>query len=118
MTTILCYPRCGTCKKAEKWLKEHNIEYNYRPIHEDNPSFKELKEWKEKSQVPINKWFNTSGKLYRENNMKEKVNTLSEDELLKILSENGMMVKRPVLLIDTDKVLVGFKQEDWEKLLG
>lgn len=116
MSTILCYPRCGTCKKAEKWLKENNIEYNYRPIHEENPTFEELKVWKEKSGLPINKWFNTSGKLYRENNIKDKVKTLSEDELLKILAENGMMVKRPVLLADNGKVLVGFKQEEWEEI--
>ena len=116
MITDLCYPKCGTCRKAEKWLKENGIDYNYRPIKEQNPDVDELKSWKEKSGLPIGKWFNTSGLLYKEQNMKDKVKILSEDELLKILASDGMLVKRPVLLFG-DKVLVGFRQEEWEETL-
>ena len=116
MITVLCYPKCGTCRKAEKWLKENGIDYNYRLIKEQNPDVDELKSWKEKSGLPIGKWFNTSGLLYKEQNMKDKVKILSEDELLKILASDGMLVKRPVLLFG-DKVLVGFRQEEWEETL-
>ena len=116
MITVLCYPKCGTCRKAEKWLKENGIDYNYRLIKEQNPDVDELKSWKEKSGLPIGKWFNTSGLLYKEQNMKDKVKILSEDELLKILASAGMLVKRPVLLFG-DKVLVGFRQEEWEETL-
>ena len=116
MITVLCYPKCGTCHKAEKCLKENGIDYNYRPIKEQNPDVDELKSWKEKSGLPIGKWFNTSGLLYKEQNMKDKVKILSEDELLKILASDGMLVKRPVLLFG-DKVLVGFRQEEWEETL-
>lgn len=116
MITVLCYPKCGTCRKAEKWLKENGIDYNYRPIKEQNPDVDELKSWKEKSGLPIGKWFNTSGLLYKEQNMKDKVKILPEDELLKILASDGMLVKRPVLLFG-DKVLVGFRQEEWEETL-
>ena len=116
MITVLCYPKCGTCRKAEKWLKENGIDYNYRLIKEQNPDVDELKSWKEKSGLPIGKWFNTSGLLYKEQNMKDKVKILSEDELLKILASDGMLIKRPVLLFG-DKVLVGFRQEEWEETL-
>ena len=116
MITVLCYPKCGTCRKAEKWLKENGIDYDYRLIKEQNPDVDELKSWKEKSGLPIGKWFNTSGLLYKEQNMKDKVKILSEDELLKILASDGMLVKRPVLLFG-DKVLVGFRQEEWEETL-
>lgn len=116
MITVLCYPKCGTCRKAEKWLKENGIEYSYRTINEENPTYEELKEWVPKSGLPIAKFFNTSGRLYREHNMKNKVKSLFEDELISILASNGMMVKRPILLKD-DIVLVGFKKEEWEKSL-
>lgn len=116
MITILCYPKCGTCRKAEKWLKENGIEYNYRPIKEENPSFDELKQWKENSGLPINKFFNTSGQLYKSLNMKEKVKTLTDNELLAMLASDGMMVKRPIL-VKGDTVLVGFKEEEWKKNL-
>ncbi len=112
MITILCYPKCGTCRKAEKWLKENNIAYNYRPIKEENPTYDELKSWLEKSLLPINKFFNTSGLIYKEMKMKDKVKTLSEEELLKILATEGMLVKRPILLKD-DTVLVGFNETEW-----
>ncbi|NLO71459.1 MAG: arsenate reductase family protein [Porphyromonadaceae bacterium] len=114
--TILCYPKCGTCRKAEKWLKDNGIDYTYRPIKEANPSYDELKIWYEKSGLTINKFFNTSGLLYRSNNMKEKVKTLSENELLNILASDGLMVKRPILLKD-DIVLIGFKEEEWRENL-
>lgn len=116
MITILCYPACGTCRKAEKWLKENNIAYHYRPIKEENPTYEELKEWIGRSTLPVAKFFNTSGLLYKEHKMKDKVKTLPEDELLKILAENGMMVKRPILLKD-NKVLVGFKEDEWKETL-
>jgi arsenate reductase len=96
--TILCYPKCGTCQKAEKWLKANGVTHDFRPIKEENPSATELKTWIEKSGLPVSKFFNTSGLLYKENNMKEKVKTLSENELIDILASNGLMVKRPILL--------------------
>lgn len=113
---ILCYPKCGTCQKAEKWLKANNIEYTYRPIKEENPVKSELQLWIEQSGKPIGKFFNTSGLLYKENNMKDKVKTLSENELLEILASNGLMVKRPILVVN-EKVLVGFIEDEWETLL-
>ena len=116
MITILCYPKCGTCRKAEKWLKDNKIEYQYRPIKEENPGLEELKIWKERSGLPISKWFNTSGLLYKENNMKDKVKILPEEELLQILASDGMFVKRPVMLAG-DKVLVGFNEQEWEDTL-
>ena len=114
---IVCYPKCGTCQKAEKWLKTNGVEYTYRPIKEENPSKAELVEWLSKSGLPVNKFFNTSGLLYKEYNMKEKLKSLSEDELLDILASNGLIVKRPVLIAG-DKVLVGFKEEAWKSLFG
>lgn len=114
--TILCYSKCSTCKKAEKWLQENEIEYDYRPIKEENPEAGELKSWIEKSGLPIRRFFNTSGLLYREKNIKDKIDTLSMEELITILASDGMMVKRPVLLYG-DKVLLGFKQKEWEETL-
>ena len=111
----ICYPKCGTCQKAEKWLKANDIEYTYRPIKEENPTADELKMWLHKSGLPIAKFFNTSGLLYKEQNMKDKVKLLSESELIDVLASNGMMVKRPILLAG-DKVLVGFKEEEWQQI--
>ncbi len=116
MITILCYPKCGTCKKAEKWLKENGIDYKYRPIVEENPSVEELKKWFVDTALPINRWFNTSGKLYRENNIKDIIKTASTDELIEILASDGMFIKRPILLAN-GKVTTGFKQEEWEDIL-
>ncbi len=113
----ICYSKCGTCQKAEKWLKANEIEYTSRPIKEENPNKDELKLWISKSRLPIAKFFNTSGLLYKEHNMKDKVKTLSEDELVDILSSNGMMVKRPILLAG-ETVLVGFKEEEWKQAFG
>ena len=114
---FIYYPKCSTCQKAKKWLDEHNIEYTERHIVEDNPSYDELKEWFEKSGLPIKKFFNTSGLLYREMQLKDKLSMMSEEEQLQLLSTNGMLVKRP-LIIDGDTVLVGFKEAEWtEKLI-
>lgn len=112
---FVCYPKCSTCKKAKAWLDQNNIVYDERNIKTENPNETELTEWIEKSNYPITKFFNTSGILYRELNMKEKVKTLPEEELIKILASDGMLVKRPILIGD-DKVLVGFKEEEWEKI--
>lgn len=112
---VLCYPKCGTCQKAEKWLKTNNIAYAYRPIKEEQPTANELKTWLKRSGLPINKFFNTSGLLYKEQNIKTKVNVLPEDELIEILASNGLMVKRPILIYN-DTVLVGFKEEEWNNL--
>lgn len=113
---ILCYPKCSTCQKAKKWLDEHHLEYTERHIAEDNPSYDELKEWYGKSGFPLKKFFNTSGLLYKEMELKRKLPLMSEDEQLKLLAANGMLVKRPIVL-DKDKVLVGFREAEWESLL-
>lgn len=113
---ILCYPKCSTCKKAKKWLDEHNLQYTERHIAEDNPSYDELKEWYEKSGLILKKFFNTSGVLYKEMELKNKLPLMSEDEQLKLLATNGMLVKRPIL-INKNKILVGFKESEWEELL-
>jgi arsenate reductase len=112
----ICYPKCGTCQKAEKWMKANGVEYTYRPIKEENPTKEELKSWIDKSGLPVAKFFNTSGLLYKELNMKDKVKTLPADELIDVLASNGMLVKRPILLAG-DKVLVGFKEEEWKTIL-
>ena len=115
--TALCYPKCGTCQKAEKWMKSNGIEYTYRPIKEENPTKEELKTWIAKSGLSVSKFFNTSGLLYKELNMKDKVRTLSEDELVDILASNGMIVKRPILVAG-ETVLVGFKEDEWKATIG
>ena len=106
------YPRCTTCRRAKKFLEENNVEFIDRHMVEENPNKEELKTWLDKSGLKINKFFNTSGVLYREMQLKDKVKTLSEDELLDILATNGMLVKRPIL-VKGDTVLVGFKEEEW-----
>ncbi len=108
------YPKCSTCRKAKKWLEEHNTEYTERHIVENNPSYDELKEWHEKSGLPLKKFFNTSGLLYKQMQLKDKLPAMSENEMLKLLASNGMLVKRP-LLIEENKVLVGFKEAEWEE---
>jgi len=113
---FLCYPKCGTCRKAQKWLKENKIDVTYRDISIENPDKKELKSWIHKSGLPASNFFNTSGKIYKENNLKEKVKSKSEDELIALLATDGMLVKRPVLV--TDKfVLVGFNEDSWKAYL-
>ena len=110
------YPKCSTCKKAEKFLKENNIEFINRNIVEENPSAEELALWMEKSGLEPRKFFNTSGVLYREMNLKDKIKTMSKEEMIEILSTNGMIVKRPLLVMD-DKVLVGFKEENYKEII-
>ena len=112
---LLCYPKCSTCKKAKKWLDDNNVEYTERDIALENPSFDELKAWYEKSGLPLKRFFNTSGMIYREMSLKDKLPEMSEQEQLELLSTNGMLVKRP-LVIDGDTVLTGFQGvKEWEE---
>ncbi len=116
MITFICYPKCTTCKKAQAWLEDNGIEYTLRHIKEENPTADELKEWQAKSGLPIRKFFNTSGLLYKSMELKTKLPTMSEDEMISLLSTDGMLVKRP-LLITEDTVLVGFKETQWAEAL-
>lgn len=113
---FLCYPKCSTCQKAKKWLDEQKIEYTERHIVENHPSYDELKEWLEKSGLPLKRFFNTSGLLYKEMQLKDKLPAMSEEDQLKLLATNGMLVKRP-LVITGDTVLVGFKEAEWKEAL-
>ena len=106
------YPKCSTCQKAKKWLDEHEITYTDRHIVEQNPSYEELKEWHEKSGLPLKKFFNTSGLLYKEMKLKDRLPEMSGDEQLKLLATNGMLVKRP-LIVDGSTVITGFKEKEW-----
>ena len=110
------YPKCSTCRKAKKWLEENNIEFEERHIIDDNPTYEELKQWYEKSGLTLNRFFNTSGMKYRELKLKDKRPEMSEDEQLKLLATDGMLVKRPVIVSD-DVVLTGFKVKEWEEKL-
>ena len=110
------YPKCSTCKKAKKWLDEKQISYTDRHIVEENPTYEELKEWYQKSGMPLKKFFNTSGLLYKEIQLKDKLKDMSEEEQLKLLASNGMLVKRP-LVVDGDMVLTGFKESEWSEKL-
>lgn len=111
---FLEYPKCTTCKRAKKWLDENFVTYTDRDIKLDNPSYEELKEWYEKSGIPLRKFFNTSGLLYKSMNLKDKLPSMSEDEQLRLLATNGMLIKRP-LLITENSVLTGFREADWAK---
>ena len=106
------YPKCSTCQKAKKWLDEHEITYTDRHIVEQNPSYEELKEWHEKSGLPLKKFFNTSGLLYKEMKLKDRLPEMSGDEQLKLLATNGMLVKRP-LIVDGRTVITGLKEKEW-----
>ena len=110
------YPKCGTCRKAAKWLKDNNVEVTSRHIVEDNPTADELSAWIDKSGLPVQKFFNTSGQVYKQNNLKDVVKTASRDELIKLLAANGMLVKRPIVVTD-DFVLVGFNESEWDEKL-
>ena len=110
---FICYPKCSTCQKAKKWLEEHNIEFTQRHIVEDNPTYEELRTWYHQSGLPLKKFFNTSGLLYKDMQLKDKLPTMSEEEQLQLLSSNGMLVKRP-LLVQEDTILLGFKEAEWE----
>lgn len=114
---FLEYPKCSTCKKAKKWLDGHQVVYDDRHIVEENPTFEELRDWYGRSGMPLKKFFNTSGMLYKEMKLKDKLPTMSEEEQLRLLATNGMLVKRP-LIVDGNTVLTGFKEAEWsEKLI-
>ncbi len=110
------YPKCSTCQKAKKWLDDNGVKYDDRHIKENNPTFDELKEWYEKSGLPLKKFFNTSGMLYKSMQLKDKLPEMSEDEQLQLLATDGMLVKRP-LLIGNDFVLCGFREKEWQEIL-
>lgn len=110
------YPKCSTCRKAKNWLDEHNIEYESRHIVEENPTAEEIEKWYVKSGLPLKRFFNTSGKIYRENKIKDKLSDMSEAEQFELLATDGMLVKRPIVVGD-DFVLVGFKVNEWEEKL-
>ena len=116
MIEFICYPKCSTCQKAKKWLDDNKIDYELRDIKEDNPSFKELSAWYKISGLPLKKFFNTSGLLYKSMELKDKLSNMSEEKQLKLLSTDGMLVKRP-LVVDKDVVLVGFKEGEWRERL-
>ena len=113
---FLQYPHCSTCQKAKKWLDEHGISYTDRHIKQDNPTYEELKLWYSISSLPLKKFFNTSGLLYKSLNLKEKLPTMTEEEQLRLLASDGMLVKRP-LIIKGETVLTGFREKEWEILL-
>ena len=113
---VLCYSKCNTCRKALKYLEDHGIDFDARDIKEENPSAQELREWIGKSGLPSRKFFNTSGKLYKEMELSKKLPDMPEEDQIRLLASDGMLVKRP-LLINGDRVLVGFKETEWvEKL--
>ena len=115
---LICYPKCTTCQKAKKWLESQGIAYTERNIAEENPTYAELKEWYKKSGLPLKRFFNTSGLLYKSMQLKDKLPEMSEAEQLKLLATDGMLVKRP-LVVDGDNVLTGFKEAEWtEKMLS
>ena len=116
MIKFLCYPKCTTCQKAQKWLDDNKIEYELRDIKLDNPSIDELAKWYGQSGLPLKKFFNTSGLLYKSLDLKNKLPAMTDDEMLKLLAGDGMLVKRP-LLVDDDFVLVGFKEAEWITVL-
>lgn len=113
---FLQYPPCSTCQKAKKWLDEHGVSYDDRHIKENNPTYEELKLWHQRSGLPLKKFFNTSGLLYKSMNLKEKLPAMTEEEQLRLLATDGMLVKRPIVVTDST-VLTGFKAAEWEKLL-
>lgn len=115
MLKFICYPKCTTCQKAKKWLDERGIPYDLRDIKQDNPTLSELTQWHQKSGLPLRKFFNTSGLLYKSMELKTKLPAMTEDEMLALLATDGMLVKRP-LLIGDDFVLVGFKESDWANI--
>ena len=110
------YPKCSTCQKAKKWLDENGVTYIDRHIKEENPTYEELKEWYQRSGLPLKKFFNTSGLLYKSLDLKNKLPTMTDDEMLKLLATDGMLVKRPII-IGSDFVLVGFKEVEWNTIL-
>lgn len=114
---FLCYERCTTCKRAKAWLIDRGIAFTERPIKEENPSLEELRQWYQRSGLPLKKFFNTSGLLYKSMELKDKLSTMTEEEQLRLLATDGMLVKRPMLIME-DKVLVGFRENEWAEVLG
>ena len=115
---FLCYPKCSTCRKAQKWLDEHDVDYDIRYIKTDNPDLAELELWHQASGLPLKKFFNTSGQLYRSLELSKKLPGMSDAEQYALLASDGMLVKRPILITDDNKVLVGFKEDQWAETLG
>ena len=114
MIDFICYPKCTTCQKAKKWLDDNNIKYELRDIKLDNPTYEDLSQWYKKSGLPLKKFFNTSGLLYKSMELKDKLPTMTEDEMLELLATDGMLVKRP-LIVGNNFVLVGFKEGVWQE---
>lgn len=114
---FICYPKCSTCKKAQSWLNEKGISYELRDIKENNPTYDELKKWHAASGLPLKRFFNTSGLLYKSMELKDKLPEMSEEEQLQLLATDGMLVKRPLLIAENGMVLTGFKEKEWEELL-
>lgn len=115
MLKFICYPRCTTCQRAKKWLDDNNIAYDLRDIKLENPTKEELSEWYKKSGLPLKKFFNTSGLLYKSMDLKNKLPEMSESEMLDLLASDGMLVKRPII-VSADRVLLGFKEEEYAKI--
>lgn len=112
---FICYPKCTTCQKAQKWLEDNGIAYELRNIKEENPTMNELTRWVEKCKIPVRKLFNTSGLLYKSLSLKNKLANMSDEEQLSLLATDGMLVKRPILVSD-NQILIGFKETEWQKL--
>ena len=115
--TFICYDRCSTCKKAEAWLQAHGVSYVRRPIKEEHPTADELRAWLRASGLPVRRFFNTSGQLYRELGLRDRLQSMCEDEAIALLATDGMLVKRPLLILDS-RVLVGFREAEWAEALG
>ena len=115
---FLCYPKCSTCRKAQKWLDEHDVDYDIRDIKTENPDLAELELWHQASGLPLKKFFNTSGQLYRSLELSQKLPGMSDAEQYALLASDGMLVKRPILITDDNTVLVGFKEDQWAETLG
>ena len=115
---FLCYPKCSTCRKAQKWLDEHDVDYDIRDIKTENPDLAELELWHQASGLPLKKFFNTSGQLYRSLELSKKLPGMSDAEQYALLASDGMLVKRPILVTDDNKVLVGFNEAQWAETLG
>ena len=116
MITFICYPKCTTCRRARQWLDDHGVAYTLRDIKLDRPTLDELTAWHQKSGLPLKKFFNTSGLLYKDQGLKDKLPQMSEDEQLRLLATNGMLGKRP-LVVGEDFVLTGFREKEWEERL-
>ena len=113
---FICYPKCSTCQKARKWLEANHLEFTERHIVEENPSYEELKEWYAESGLPLKKFFNTSGMLYKEMKLKDRLPDMSEEEQFELLATDGMLVKRPILVAE-EKAFPGFREKEWEELI-